>query len=147
MQFFYRTHPPWPPGAPVSSLVVTSAFLAVIAAVLVAASWGAVPAPVEPHAQLVPGELRADVAPDPDLETLVVEVIAQGDSVHFQIGGQTAGSALELKKQLEPLARLGGSISVRISHDGPFLHTASAVAACRDAGFATVFLVSGKPSR
>jgi hypothetical protein len=147
MQLFHRTHPPWPSGAHISSFVVTSTFLAVIAAVLVAASSGAVTAPREPQAKLAPGEVRADVVPDPDLETVVVEVISQGESVHFQIGSQTAGSALELKKQLEPLARLGGSISVRISHDGPFLHTASAVAACRDAGFATVFLVSGKPSR
>jgi hypothetical protein len=147
MKLYDRTHPPWPPAAHTSSLLVTSTFLAVIAAVLVAASSHAVPAPVERHAQIVPGELRADVVPDPDLETLMVEVISQGESIQFQIGSQTAGSALELKKQLETLARLGGSISVRISHDGPFLHTASAVAACRDAGFATVFLVSGKPSR
>ena len=147
MKLYECPHPPWPAAAHISSLLVTATFLAVIAAVLVAASWGTVPAPVEQLVQLVPGELRADVVPDPDLETLVVEVITQGDSVHFQIGSQTAGSALELKKLLEPLARLGGSISVRISHDGPFLHTASAVAACRDAGFATVFLVSGKPSR
>ena len=106
-----------------------------------------VPRAVEHQVQLVPGELREDVVPDLDLETLVVEVISKGESVQFQIGSLAAGSALELKTQLEPLARLGGSISVRISHDGPFLHTASAVAACRDAGFATVFLVSGKPSR
>jgi biopolymer transport protein ExbD len=94
-----------------------------------------------------PESSRADLEPDADLETLLVDVVTQGESVHFQIGSQTASSAPELKKQLEPLARLGGSISVRISHDGPFLHTASAVAACRDAGFATVFLVSGQPSR
>ncbi len=145
MQLYERTHPPWPPAAHISSLLVNATFLAVVAAVLVAASSGAVPAPAEQQVQLIPGELRADFVPDPDLESIVVEVISQGESVQFQIGSQTAGSALELKTQLEPLARLGGSISVRISHDGPFLHTASAIAACRDAGFATVFLVSRKP--
>jgi hypothetical protein len=139
MQLYERTHPPWLPAARISSLVASATFVAVIGAVLVAAS-------VEKRPQVVQGELRAEADPDPDLDTPIVDVITQGESVHFRIGSQTAGSALELKEQLEPLARLGGSISVRISHDGPFLHTALAVAACRDAGFKVVFLVTGKPS-
>ena len=105
MKLYNRTHPPWPSGAHISSLLVTSTFLAVIAAVLVAAPSDAVPKAVEQHVQLMAGELRADVVPDPDLETIVVEVVSQGESVHFQIGSQTAGSALLLKKQLEPLAQ------------------------------------------
>jgi biopolymer transport protein ExbD len=93
------------------------------------------------------GQLRADLEPDADLETLLVDVSTRGEGVHFRIGSHDAGSAQELQKLLEPLARLGGPISVRISHDGPFIHTATAIAACRDAGFTTVVLAPGKPPR
>jgi biopolymer transport protein ExbD len=92
-------------------------------------------------------QLRADVEPDPDLETLLVEVSTQGESIRFRVGGHDAGSALELQRLLEPLARLGGPISVRTSHDGPFMHTATAIEACRDAGFTAVVLVPGGPPR
>jgi hypothetical protein len=147
MQLYKRTNRRWHLAAQTSSLLASSIFVAVIAAVLVAASFKAEPVSTNEHVQLVPGELRANVETDPDLETLTVLVITQGERVHFRIGSQTAGSSVELKERLEPLARLGGSISVRISHDGPFFHTATAIAACRDAGFRTVFLVPGGPAR
>jgi hypothetical protein len=147
MQLYKRTNRRWLLAAQTSSLLATSGFVAVIAAAVMAASFAAGPASGDKRPQLVPGELRADVAPDPDLETLTVLVITQGESVHFRIGSKTAGSAVELKERLEPLAKLGGSISVRISHDAPFFHTASAIAACRDAGFGTIILVPGGPAR
>jgi len=84
---------------------------------------------------------------DADLEVPVIEVRSKGDSIAFRIGSREVGSAAELLKFLQPLARLGGSISVRISHDGPFAHSADAIAACRDAGFAAIHIVSGEPSR
>ena len=99
------------------------------------------------RARFAPGQLRADVEPDPDMETPVVLVSTRGDSVHFQVGSRDAGSGLELQKLLEPLARLGAPISVRINHDGLFMHTSAAITACRDAGFTTVLLVPGKPAR
>jgi hypothetical protein len=147
MQLYKGTNRRWLLAAQTSSLLATSIFVAVIAAAVMAASFAADPVSADKHPQLVPAELRANVETDPDLETLTVLVTTQGESVHFRIGSQTAGSAVQLKERLEPLARLGGSISVRISHDAPFLHTASAIAACRDAGFRTVFLVPGGPAR
>ncbi len=87
------------------------------------------------------------VKPDPDMETPVVLVHSREDSVHFQVGSRDAGSGPELQNLLEPLARLGGPISVRINHEGLFIHTTAAITACRDAGFTTVLLIPGKPVR
>jgi hypothetical protein len=146
MKLYKSTNRRWLLAAQTSSLLAGSVFVAVIAAAVMAASSKGKPVSANEHSQLVPGELKANVETDPDLESLTVLVITQGESVHFRIGSQIAGTSVELKELLEPLARLGGSISVRISHDGPFIHTARAIAACRDAGFRTIFLVPGGPA-
>jgi hypothetical protein len=148
MKFYDRSHAPWLPAAHASSLLATSTFAALLAAFLLAgASLAGGTRPSVNRAQSVAGQLRADLEPDPDLETLLVDVSMRGESVHFRVGSREGGSALELRRLLEPLARLGGPISVRISHDAPFFHTATAIAACRDAGFTTVVLVAGSPTR
>jgi hypothetical protein len=84
---------------------------------------------------------------DPDLEVPVVEVGKQGEGVVYRLGSREAGSAAALKQLLEPLAKVGGAISVRISHDVPFARSAEAIAACRDAGFATVRMVPRASAR
>jgi biopolymer transport protein ExbD len=148
MILYERSRVPWLPAAHTSALLAISTFAALLAAFVIASALLAGEAPLSvKRVQSAPGQLRAGVDPDPDLETLVVDVSKQGESVHYRIGSHDSGSALELRRLLEPLARLGGPISVRISHDGPFIHTATAIAACRDAGFTTVELVLGKPSR
>jgi biopolymer transport protein ExbD len=85
----------------------------------------------------------SDAASDADFEVPVIEVRSRAKGVSYRIGKREADSAEELLLLLEPLARLGRTISVRISHDGPFAHSAAAIAACRDAGFTTILLLAG----
>ena len=89
--------------------------------------------------------VRALADPELDLEVPRIDISSRGDGVLFRIGRREAGSVGELQRLIQPLARLGGSISVRISHDGPFARSAEAIAACRDAGFTMVLLVPGEP--
>jgi biopolymer transport protein ExbD len=154
MRFTGRPRPPLLAAAPAASLLAVCGFTTLLTVVLAAADLldrgprrpVETPAPAsKPAGGSVPGsEPAADV--DADLETLVVEVRAKGESVRYHVGAREAGSAEALAQLLRPLARFGGAISVRISHDAPFARTAAAVAACRDAGFRTVLLVPGGPS-
>jgi hypothetical protein len=91
-------------------------------------------------------QVRAEVGAESDLEVPLVEVISRAEGVSFRIGSREADSPAELQRLLQPLARLGSSISVRISHEKPFAHSADAITACRDAGFTKVLLVPAEPA-
>jgi hypothetical protein len=127
-----------------AAILATPTFLALLIALLIAAASmsGAGP-PRAGSGAPPPREGTKDAAPvaDPDLEAPVVEVARRGAGIVYRLGSREAGSAAELQRLLEPLARLGGPISVRIAHDLPFARSWEAIEACRGAGFASVLLV------
>jgi hypothetical protein len=133
-----------------ASLLTTATFAVVVTAFLIATATLSSPGPPggEPAGSGA-GTVRAGAKvvddPDPDLEIPTVEVQARGEGVVYRLGSREAGSAAELQALLEPLARMGGAISVRISHDRPFARSAEAIAACQAAGFATILLVPVQP--
>jgi len=145
MNFYPHANEDRIPTPQASALLTTATFGALISGCLIvgASLPGRRQSPADhPKTASVPR-----IEPDADFDNPVVDVIAQGESVHFRFGSQDASSAVELKRLLEPLARFGGSISVRVNHDGPFMHTATAVIACREAGFTSVSLLPAAPPR
>lgn len=138
MRLSDRARPPWLAATPAATLLAVSTFVALLSALLVAS------AALSGAARRSSGG-GSDVAGqiDADLETPVVEVLSRDDGAVYRLGGREAGSATELRRLLEPLARLGGPISVRTSHDAPFARSVDGITACREAGFREVLLVTG----
>ena len=135
-----------------ASLLTVATFAVVLTALLITAAAltgdGAARVGSGAHPRTGSQDLTvADGGGDPDLEVPVVEVGKQGEGVVYRLGSREAGSAAALQQLLEPLAKVGGAISVRICHDVPFARSAEAIAACRDAGFATVRLVPRASAR
>jgi biopolymer transport protein ExbD len=153
MRLSTREQRPWQAAATAVSLLTVATFAVVLTALLI--TTATLTASVEArvgssaaHRRTGPQDLvGTDSGVDSDLEVPVVEVGKQGAGVVYRLGSRDAGSAAELQQLLEPLAKVGGAISVRISHDVPFARSAEAIAACRDAGFATVRLVASASKR
>jgi biopolymer transport protein ExbD len=151
MRLSTREQRPWQAAATAVSLLTVATFAVVLTALLI--TTATLTASVEArvgssaaHRRTGP-QAGTDSGVDSDLEVPVVEVGKQGAGVVYRLGSRDAGSAAELQQLLEPLAKVGGAISVRISHDVPFARSAEAIAACRDAGFATVRLVASASKR
>ena len=94
-----------------AAILATPTFLALLIAFLIAAaSMSGAGSPRARSGVPAPREATKDAAPvaDPDLEAPVVEVVRRGAGIVYRLGSREAGSAAELQRLLEPLARLGG---------------------------------------
>ncbi|RNC81558.1 MAG: biopolymer transporter ExbD [Phycisphaera sp.] len=69
-----------------------------------------------------------------DLQPQFVEVLAQGGSVVFKVGGQQLGSQEDLRELLSQLPKEAG-VFLQVDDAAPVWAAASALQACHDAGY------------
>jgi biopolymer transport protein ExbD len=81
-----------------------------------------------------------------DLEPAIVEVDRGGTGFVYRLGGRELASAGELENVLRQFGNKSQGAFVRVADAAPFGMAASAIQACKSAGFVTVSYIPLEPS-
>lgn len=87
-------------------------------------------------------EKKNSAAASSDFEKAVVEIVAEGTTFFYKLGGTKTTDKTELLKSLNAFPNKNDGAFVKSDDDAPFDMSAHAISACKEAGFVVVTFVA-----